>query len=287
MSTVNTPTRKAQQPDAAGPSQQHGKPGAEQTYNLICLAALLVLLLTVVQRSKLDYIAILPVLIGVIGLVTHWISVPPVFVFVLAWVLMAPRLFHGGQPHRVHGEQWVLTASFPRFQVADLILCAAAFTFLAAYYRLIALSRHIFPADPKSKQGFHGPGRWLASNPSLAGGNWRRSTSAVAPDELLYFFLSVLGWTALARVGQMALGAAKNPLGLEPSIWQALLLVWFLGSCLLIARTWIGYLRLSRLTTEQARMLLEDELWHNTRGEQRFLLRWTAWLTLKRHQKER
>ena len=44
---------------------------------------------------------------------------------------------------------------------------------------------------------------------------------------------------------------------------------------------------MSRLTTEQARMLLEDELWHNTRGEQRFLLRWTAWLTLKRHQKER
>jgi hypothetical protein len=253
---------------------------AVRTYGLICFTALMVLVLTLVQRGRLDFPGLLPVLVGLIGLVGRWGSTPPLFLLTLSFVIL--------DLHLTFVRQWEITASFRRFQVADLIMVAAALAFLGAFYRLLGLTRQIFPADPRPrKRPWPVPAAWLASRPAPGAGPWRRSTRLLMPEEVFFFVLTVLGWTLAARLGQLALARADNPLALSPTYWHAMLLLWFLGLCLLVARSLFGYAWLRRLTVAEACLLLEDELWHATRGEQRLVQRWLAWARLKGRRKEK
>jgi hypothetical protein len=246
---------------------------------LIGYTALMVLVLALARRGHLDFLGVIPVLVGLIGLVGRWGSTPPLFLLTLAWALVNPQV--------AFARQWRITTSFTRFQLADLILCAAALTYLGAFYRFLSVARQLFPADPRPrKRPWPVPAAWLASHPSPGTGTWR-PPRLLMPEEVVFFLLTVLGWTLAARLGQVALARADNPLGLSPGLWHAMLVLWCLGLCLLVARSLVGYLRLRRLTAAEACLLLEEELWHATRGEQRFLQRWLAWARLKGRRKEK
>jgi hypothetical protein len=251
-----------------------------RAYALIGLIALLIVFLVLRTHAELESTYLFPVFIGLIGLLTRWTSAPPLFVWSLSAVLVAPLFSLTPRKFKIY------TPGTP-LQLEDIVLVAAALAYIAANYRLIALARHLFPADFYAKEKLLGPAAWLATNPAPSGSTWRRSARHQVPDELPLFFLGIVAWTLVAHVARMKLADLENPLDMPAGIWQAVVLLWLLGMWLLLTKSAVDYWRWRHLTKTEASLFLQDELWHATRGEQRFLHRWLAWAGLKRRQKEK
>jgi hypothetical protein len=84
-------------------------------------------------------------------------------------------------------------------------------------------------------------------------------------------------WIALGlMVWSVTLRGPANP-GLKPAVWQAALLVWLIGLTPYVAASGISYWQRRHMSVAEATMYLQDQLWAETRREQRRLNRWLAW----------
>jgi hypothetical protein len=266
---------------------------------MIGAAALVVVLLTLLRRGDLiqlrmwagfrggpgpysrwsptPVVFLLTVLLGAAGLFARWSWTPVAFLLLLVWLIVAPDFFWN-----VQGIEIVRAPPRPR----DLILGAAVLTFLAAHYRLLGLTRRVLPAEATPRRGLAGLAAWLAFGSAVPAESCRRSPALVNAEEVLSLFLAVGSWSLLAYLVTARLPQLDNPLDLPPGIWHAVLVLWVLIPCFAVARFLVGYLHLLTLSRAEARFLLEEELWHAARGEQRYCRRWLARVKLHRRRKE-
>jgi hypothetical protein len=91
---------------------------------------------------------------------------------------------------------------------------------------------------------------------------------ALLPTRPVVLDLPLHWWQATAR--------------LPAAWWGALILVWMLSLGWLVVSSLLNYWGQRRMTPEEATVLLQDTLWHETRREQRRLNRWLAWARLRR-----
>jgi hypothetical protein len=224
----------------------------------LCLGALLVLVVVLVQDG-LRWWSALPALIGTIALLAHWGAGPPLVLVSLAGLLLSHERI------RMSYTYW----SRPRTPtVMELILCAAVFTYVAGHYRLLSLTRHVFPPDPRRR------GR-------SAGLSRRRAARLVTSGELTMVLLASLFWTGMAVLTWLRLAEDRPRLGLRPEVWRALLVVWALALAFAVVSVVIGYLRQARAAPEESLLYLQDQVWRETRREQGLVNRWLSWARLR------
>jgi hypothetical protein len=86
----------------------------------------------------------------------------------------------------------------------------------------------------------------------------------------------------LAQVFWAGLAPPREMLGLPARLWRFLLVGWSLGLGVFVTAAVLRQWRRRLMTPDEAALLLQDTLWHETRREQRRLNRWLAWARLRR-----
>jgi hypothetical protein len=253
-----------------GPDLGFSSNAAVRGYGLVCLTALVVLLFALLQRGLGSW-GFFPVLVGGVALAFRWRLAPLLLLGTLAAVLFVDL---------VQFQRWGRWGRWqqPGFSLDDLILCGAAFAYVAGSYRLLGLVKNIFPVDPRSS--------------AQAGAvRQRRSGHLVSSGEIALFVLGGVFCAALAQVGWVWLTAEGADSGLVPESWpdevlHLLLLVWLLGLALIVGRAFLAYLGWRRLTREEAALLMQDTVWYETRREQWRIHSWLEWARRRQRARE-
>jgi len=166
------------------------------------------------------------------------------------------------------------------FRLSDVLLTAGLLTYLVPQYRLIGLRGSIVPADPRPRADRLG-GDELETRPieTARPGEWKH----------LFWLLPVClivgqlawRWVTLGDTWNFGFEEVKR-LDITRTWWRMYVLVWILGITGLLLAGGISILRLYRMTTAEAAMAGQETLWNETRGEQRRIHRWLAWMRRKK-----
>ena len=258
------------------PKPRAATPG--RAYQVLCLAALVVILvIQVEQQSGLS--ALLLLLVGLLGVAACLRSAPVLVLLVLAGQQLLSELAHAG-----YGRRWPAASSF---RVADVVLCGAVLAYIVAHYRLQGLVHNVVPVDPRRRAG---PPRWhfgrLGWLPRVV--QESRSPRLVSPVEVGLLVMTLPAAPLLAQVVWAMLAPPRSAWSLSPPLWRLLLVLWILGVGLFVAAAVLRHWARRRMSEDEAALLLQDVVWHETRREQRRINRWLAWARLRaRPRKER
>lgn len=254
------------------------------TYLVIGLLAAAGVALALAERT-IGLFAIVPSIVACAGLVFCWTNAP---VFVLLSLAIAILI---GQP-----------AFFPQTQLVELILAATIATYVAAHYRLCSLTTSILPTDPRKSLTPQPrppspplpaiveflmaitvipylvylalrtpPPRRPAEPPD------RRNVAEITGDEVARLLCVILLCSGLALAIWLSTYWRPAPLNALSRQWQLGIILWSLLTPLILIATMLSYLRWRKLSYLEARLALNDELWKQTRPEQRSIARWTVW----------
>ena len=242
-------------------------------YMIVSLLALLFITL-ILWEEGFGAWSVLPLLLGGVGIVASWPGSPPLVLFALVMLLMKRSWIQGVHRH-FQGEPSL---------VIDLMLAATTLVYLAGAMRLLTLVRHATPPDvhrSRKPPASRVAGRWLL--PKEPAG---RSLLEVPANEIVVLLTAAPCFVVLAYVLWYRLASEGEPPGwLEPlplpGAWHALLLAWGVGIALVAMHAFLSYLSRAQATREESLLYLQDQLWQETRGEQRRLNRWLAWARLR------
>jgi hypothetical protein len=250
---------------------------AVRFYTLVCFAALVVITLQQMGPG-FTLLTPLPILAGAIGLLTRSGLASQMLLFALAGKILVE--------HRLRLSGLISRGTLGALNPSDIILCVAVLAFVMAHYRLMGLVRSVFPSDRRR--------RGIPAFSSRFGGEageeyQRRSSRLVGPVEWSFFVLALPIWPILAQL-IMLLPPPSWPGNHLPDWlrrWTALLApLWLLATGLWVASSLLSYWRRRDMTALEGQMLLQDTLWHETRGEQRGINRLLAAEELRRERKE-
>src|SRR5262249_5374299 len=146
-------------------------------------------------------------------------------------------------------------------EIEDLLQAAAVLAYVAGHYRLLSLTRNLFPAQPREKP--------------------QPARRAVPLREVIVLAATVLACAALGQLIAECLPDSWYELGLAPRAWRMIVLGWTVGIGVLVAGGLLGHLARQQMSPLEANLVLQDVLWQQTRGEQRLGSRWLAWARLR------
>lgn len=290
-------------PVAAKPRTDALAPGT-RFYTIVCMVSAFVLALPLMARG-MGTDALLPVVIGVLLALTRWRAGGLLFLLSFLWLVQADRL--GVSPLRLATGLLLTLISlftatprpigffdnpFPKLArpelMLDVVLACAVVVYIAAYYRLLGVTRAIFPID-RQRRG-PSPGKTPSGVPKLGPVlEPKRSPSLIDARELGKLVPAAIIATVLAqylllwvqRRSARSDLAAHLPFGLsvriDDRIWQLVVLLSLSVLGLIVVTSVLGYLGLRRQTPAEAALFLQDQLWRQTRREQARLNRWLAW----------
>lgn len=240
-------------------------------YLIVGLVSLSLIWLVLMQREVTPAATLFPVLVGILGITIRWRLAPVVMLATLAVCLKLE--------FRVAGEG--------TFRITDFILCGATLAYLMAQYRLQSLMDHIFPIDSRRREG---PPRWqvgflsLHFQPEIA--KERRSPKLVSREEIGMLIIASGLWAALAQACWNVFPSGWGNPGFPPPVWRAILLTWIVATSLYVIFSFLHYWSRRNMTADEAMLFLQDELWKETRGEQRRINRWRVWARLRQKRNE-
>jgi hypothetical protein len=239
-----------------------------QQYQVMCGMALAAILLIQVQQG-LVMSGLVALLLGAAGVLLR-ARIGPVLVL-LALV--------GGQLVRQYfSAPWTVHLAL---DVQDVALCAAMLAYVAGHYRLLALWSHILPPDPR--QRYHKQAHAVVPLKRLGRiAPQHRPVAHLSRGELVWFVIQLPLFALMAQGVWMVVGARRELHGFSPRWMQMLQLAWGLALCVFLAGQLFRYWRLWSMDPMTAQVLLQDALWHETRGEQRRIGRWLAWWKVRR-----
>jgi hypothetical protein len=282
-------------------------------YTLVCVVSAIAVSIPLLARG-MNSGALLPAFAGVALVLVRWRVGPLLFVVSLLWLTWADRVGLGPMQLAIRvltifvsllSSGDLLGLGFfnnPRPRLArpdlmlDVILVSAFVVYLVAYYRLLGVTRSIFPIDyhrrapPKvtKSSGAAKRGRVLEPKRSAALID-ARELGKLAPAGIIATVLAqyVLQWLQRRRSGNDL--ASHLPLGINvqirDNIWHVLLLLGFFGVGLMVVASVLNYMGLRRQSPAEAALFLQDQLWRQTRREQARLSRWLAWA--EKHEADR
>ncbi len=275
---------------SSSPVAERPEDGARH-YTFLALTALGVASLALFLRSK-DVTSVLPVVVGALALAFRWRSGVLLGGLLMVVWLLAARRWAGLHPAFViQSISYQLRSFFyidlPTFRYirptfiqdsdridwTDLLLVAAMLVYVPAHYRYLSLAARIFPGDSR-RRGRTAPDSRLE----------QRGTEQVAGREVLHLVFAQAIWLGLAWLCWQWLSRKRTDLDLDDGSWQAIVLIWLLGTMFLLASALVRYARQGRQRPEEAQLVLQDALWIETSREQRRVNRWLAWA---RRRKER
>jgi hypothetical protein len=237
-------------------------------YTLMGLVALAVVLLVLTQRG-LGIWALAPVAAGLIGSIMRFGPL----LFLLALTVVADLL-----PDFADRSHRGALGSVP-----DLILSGAVLAYVIAHYRAQGMLWHIFPPDPRRREAVRGRERSPFRRRTRVV-QPRRAPQSVSPQEMVGALLMLPIFVVLAQLlWNLAPLERANP-GIQSPVWHGIGLAWLIGLGWVVTAGFLGYARRRSMTAAEATLYLQDELWAETRREQRRLNRWWVW---GRHRRQR
>lgn len=235
-------------------------------YFLLALAGLAGLWLSMVFQG-FGVWSFLPAAAGVGGLlVGWWVAVPAVLLQVAGLLVVWGRF--GWAP--------ALVAPVP--VEGDLLQALAVFVYVGAATRYQSLAKLALPFDRRRKEEprvARARGRGV-----LPAGPTRRSPESVGLSEVLWLLGLAVGCSLAGLVLASRLLGMNTPIGLalpDDRIWRVLVCVWALMLLLVGGASVVGAVGWLWASREEARLYLQDQLWTETRGEQRGIQRWRMW----------
>jgi len=228
-------------------------------YAVMCLAGLALVLAVLLYRGLGSW-SFLPVLVGLTGVLLRWRWTPAATLLLLTGSLFVHETLQQEGAYRM--------AQLPssRFSLSDWLLSGAVLAYRAGHYRLLGLTRSLFPRD-RRQQSAETPGAGIPQLVSRTVPAWE--VGGLVLSLPVCAFLSQLAWIAVPP--------ALEDEGLSSLASKAVLLVWIVIIGLLAASGFLGYLGQCRLMPTEARLFLQDVYWRETRTEQRRLGHWLAW----------
>jgi hypothetical protein len=244
-------------------------------YVVMCAVSLALLLLIQVRQGQGPWVSLLMVGIGVGGLLMRFRLAP-----VLLLVLVALRRYFDADVRWYADNQQGTT-----FTVPDVLRSVAVLGYVIGHYRLQGLSRYIFPPDY----------RLVAAQRSIRarGSVWhrpqierRRSVHAMTPLEEPLLILSLPAFAVLGQLAWFALAQPRELLEWDPWVVRLAAMIGTLVLGMSIVAGILGTWRRRRMTPAEAHVMMQDSLWRETRGEQRWFTRWLAWFWLKERERK-
>ena len=228
-------------------------------YQALCGLALAAIFVVQMQQSLLMMQAsllvnLLVLFIGTVGIL-YRVRISPMFVLI---ALAVPMLIEQYSMNRLFKPDFRAM----RFEVADMLLCAATLTYLLGQYRLHGLWFGVLPPDKRL--------------PAQA-----RSEESLSMAELVTLMMPIPVVALVAEVAVFLLKRQGTALDLGPEWNQLLLAAWTILLVMFLAAHAFRHWRRLQMDRVSAELLLQDTLWHETRGEQRRINRWLAWQTLR------
>jgi hypothetical protein len=256
-------------------------------YLAVCGAGLAVLVLMLLNQGQSQLLTLLVLAAGVLGVLTRVAIAPLTLLLLIAVSQLMQQL------------TWVdfrwrwLEQSRAEFVPADLLLAAGLLAYTVGHYRLQSLTRHIVPPDVRLRvlYRYQRPAGLDRALPTV---ERRRAARLVTPTELVFLLLGLPVWVLLGQVAWHFLARARDVLAREYNVhewlpWVARLVTLALvliGGLVLTAAV-LRYVRRWRMTADEARLVMQDVLWNETRGEQRWFARWLTWIKVEREQGRR
>ena len=255
------------------PTEERPEAPFLNTYTVLCLAALAAIFLVETQRG-VRLTTPLVLAIGLVGVLTR-LRIGPILLLV---TLAAGYLI---EQQRFTGLGWRWFERPRAFQVADVVLCGAVLVYVAAHYRLQALTRHVFPLDHRRREPVPGKARKQRVIRS------KRSPELATPEEAAVLVLLVPVAALLGQALWLVVARPWTVLDLPHQVGRILLLGWVLTVAGFLIAALLGHWRTRQMSGDEAALYLQDTLWQETRREQRWLNSWLAWAQLRRRRKEK
>ncbi len=265
---------------------------AIRPYVVICLLALLVVLLVLLDQGLGEW-ALLLVVLGCVCLLLQVRFGPPLLLLALVWLTLSEA--RGLEPRRLAREILLGRRPLenlqdtPGLSVTGLVLGVAMLVYSAGFYRLHSLTHHLFPVDPRRKrwvkalQGRHGSrGEEETEVPALE----RRPVTAIRAGELPLLLMSAGLWAVLAWLFWEWLYVQNKQFGFNLVSTRGLLLFWLFGTGFLLTSALLSYLGQALAGVEASAVWLQDQLWQQTQHEQSRINRWLVGARLRWQRKE-
>jgi hypothetical protein len=275
----------------------HANDAAEDVaynYTVVSLFALVVLT-SVLLQFGVGIWCLLPVVVGLVAVGTHWRAGPPLVLVSSASLLFMHR--KGMDPYRFlanllifRGRRYGFAPDPQPWQDdrvwLDLVLGLSVLAYTAAHYRYLSIVSHVFPPDPRRREP-PPPSPDRRRRPAARVLERKRSPSTVSTRELVAMLVSLPFWAGLAYFWWNRLAAEEGRLARqEADLWMAIVVVWTVGLVVAGVTVLLRYAGQSQTTVEENRLFLQDQLWRETRREQSRLNRWLAWARRRRRRRE-
>jgi hypothetical protein len=265
------------------------EPGV-QMYLVLCLAALAVIVFIQVHRKVgvgSQFLNVVLMIVGLLGIIAR-LRPAPVFLLVLLDLDFVFQLIGGliesPVPNLEPGwREPLFFASRWSQEGEGLLLCLAFLAYCAGQFRLQSLMNHIIPRDYRRTEEAP-PGK--DGQTMLRQVRWKRSASLVRIEEVIVL---LVGLPVFAVAGQICWYVLQQPtefFALPSLVSRFLLASWVLVGAVYVISSLLGYWRTTQMSPEQATLMMQDTVWHATRGEQRYLNRWLAWTMIQQKEQE-
>jgi hypothetical protein len=255
-------------------------------YTVVSLFALVVLT-SVLLHIGIGIWCLLPAMVGLIAVGTHWRAGPPLVLVSAACLLVIHRA--GMDPYRFllsmmirgGGRRFGIYQDERAWQddnvFLDFVLGVAVLAYTVAHYRALSLVNHVFPPDPRQRERPPAePGSRRRPASRLV--EQKRSPATVDARELLTLLAGLPLWAGLAWFLWDRLTEEEGSLVKQASdLWLAVVLIWTAGLVVAGATVLLRYLGQFRTTVEENLLFLQDQVWQQTRREQSRLNRWLVW----------
>jgi hypothetical protein len=248
-------------------------------YTLLCLSALLIMLLTLIERLVWPSWAMLPFVVGALGVVLRWRTGVGLLLVSLAVV--------------VHSDAvWLMMRGAWRpetpLHLSNLILCATVLAFVIAQLRLVSLTRNILPRDPREEiiRPWDAETSTLVTRPPHPSRK-RLGDDSSATAEFLQLLFTLPLWLVVGGLLAITLLNQYPDLPLNFELWRLIIFIWVVALVLVVIWVLFAQWRFRTMSPAEALMVLQDEQWQETRNEQRLLGRWLSWARRRRRRKEK
>jgi hypothetical protein len=236
-------------------------------YQALCGLSLAAIVLTQMEYLLLDAsikLALHAVLLGTgaLGILAR-ARLSPVLVLVTIAV-----------PYFIEQQRGAAVRSGRFLDVGEVLVCIAALAYFIGHYRLVGLQIGVLPADRRLR-----PDATTQALPPHV-----RSEQSLNMTELAALIFVVPAFALLAQFASAFLKHQKM-LDIDPRVNEFVMFVWFLLLGMFLAAHSFRYWRRVQMDRVSALLLLQDTLWHETRGEQRTIQRWLAWKKVRETQK--
>jgi hypothetical protein len=243
-------------------------------YSILALTALL-LILPLLAEEGFDVWAFLPLLIGAIGILLSWSIGPGLVVLGLMIMLLVQK-----------NELGPIGMLRPDTFTMNVFLPLLTLVYFAGATRLLTLQRHAVPPDVRRSRlrlAKRIRGRWLlAEEPTT------RSSATIPAGEIVLLLMTAPVFFAIAYLIRAWIGVLRPPAwyDLPPWLWPIVVLIWAGTIVLALIWAYLAYIGRTLASEEESLLFLQDQLWAETRGEQRQINRAVAWTRLRRQKKE-